>query len=76
LEFIAARCEPEVMSDADAAMLSSLTSTLDDLLARVGELAERYAAARQEGIAEELYAAERALGAARRAVVRAHAALR
>ena len=64
------------MTDADAAMLSSLTSTLDDLLARVVELAERYAADEQEGLAEELFAAERAIGAARRAVVRAHAALR
>lgn len=52
------------------AELSSLTSTIEELTARVGTLAEHARASREEDLATDLFAVERALDGARRKLVR------
>jgi len=56
---------------ADRAALSSLAATLQDVGGRVTELAERYGATPDSSIAAELFAAERSVTAATRALDRA-----
>ena len=63
------------MTDNAPAVISSASSTLDDLVERVRVLADEFAAAEHEAVSEELYAAERALSTARRALARALAAM-
>jgi hypothetical protein len=60
---------------SDAALLSSLASQLDDLIDRVTAVAERYAGTPDAAIAVDLFATERALTTARRALERARSAL-
>lgn len=48
----------------ERAALSSLSTTLDDLVERVTEVAERLLAAGEEGDAADLFEVERSLGAA------------
>jgi hypothetical protein len=49
---------------AERASLSSLSTTLDDLVDRVTEVAERLLAAGDEGEAADLFEVERSLGSA------------
>ena len=58
-------------TDSDVAMLSSISSQLEDLGARITEMAERYGATPDSALASELFAAERGLIGARRALDRA-----
>jgi hypothetical protein len=58
-------------TDADVALLSSLASQLDDLTVRITEIAERYGSTPDSAVAEGLFATERALVSARRALERA-----
>ena len=58
-------------TDSDVAMLSSISSQLEDLGARITEMAERYGDTPDSALASELFAAERALIGARRALDRA-----
>ncbi len=52
---------------ADAAELSSISSTLEQLVRRVAEMAERAESSDEDDVAAELFAVERALeGAGRR----------
>jgi hypothetical protein len=60
-----------VSTDSDIAMLSSISSQLEDLGARITEMAERYGATPDSALASELFGAERALIGARRALDRA-----
>lgn len=55
----------------DLALLSSISTQVDDLAARVTEMAERYGVTPDSSVASELFGAERSLHAARRAVERA-----
>jgi len=52
-------------------MLSSISSQLEDLGARITEMAERYGATPDSALASELFGAERGLIGARRALDRA-----
>ena len=54
----------------DVATLSSVTAQVDELGRRVTEIAERYGETPDSAIAAELFAAERALASARRALDR------
>ena len=56
---------------SDLALLSSLTTQIDELATRVTALAERYGETPDSAIATELFAAERALTTARRSLERA-----
>ena len=58
-------------TDSDVAMLSSISSQLEDLGARITEMAERYGATPDSALASELFGAERGLIGARRALDRA-----
>ena len=58
-------------TDTDLAMLSSIATQLEDLGARITEMAERYGATPDSSLASELFGAERALITARRALDRA-----
>ncbi|MGH9186445.1 MAG: hypothetical protein ACRD0U_11615 [Acidimicrobiales bacterium] len=55
----------------DSAALSSVASAIDDLAKRVAEVAERLQGEQREGVAAELFEAERALTSASRRLVRA-----
>jgi hypothetical protein len=55
----------------DLAQLSSIGTQLDELAARITTLAERYGTTPDSAVASELFAVERQLGQARRAVERA-----
>jgi hypothetical protein len=55
----------------DAALLSSIVSQVEDLTKRVTALAETYGSTPDSAIASEMFAAERALITARRALERA-----
>jgi hypothetical protein len=58
---------PSETSSADAATLSSAASLLDDLVARVVEVADHYQeGSRQEVVAHQLHEVERALRQAAR----------
>lgn len=63
------------MSSSDAAVLSSLCSQVDDLVARVLAVAQPYAETPDSAVAADLYAAERSLIAAARSLTRAAASL-
>ena len=58
-------------TDSDIAMLSSISSQLEDLGTRITEMAERYGATPDSSLASELFGAERSLITARRALDRA-----
>ena len=58
-------------TDSDVAMLSSISSQLEDLGARITEMGERYGVTPDSALANELFGAERALIGARRALDRA-----
>jgi hypothetical protein len=60
---------------ADAAALSSITTALDELTARVAAVAERYDHTGQEGLASDLYDVERALRAATRRLTKVQGSL-
>jgi hypothetical protein len=59
------------MPGSDSAVLSSISAQLDDITTRVTSLAESYGTTPDSAIASELYASERALVTARRALERA-----
>jgi hypothetical protein len=59
------------MSGSDSALLSSIVSQIEDLTKRVTALAETYGSTPDSAIASEMFAAERALVTARRALERA-----
>ena len=59
------------MSRSDSAVLSSIVSQIEDLTRRVTALAETYGSTPDSAIASEMFAAERALVSARRALERA-----
>jgi hypothetical protein len=56
---------------SDLAVISSVTTQIDELGRRVTELAERYGETPDSAVASELYATERALSTARRSLDRA-----
>jgi hypothetical protein len=60
-----------VDASSDLAVLSSVGAQIDDLAQRTTEMAERYGETPDSAIATELFGAERALLAARRALDRA-----
>jgi hypothetical protein len=60
-----------VSTDSDVAMLSSISSQLEDLGHRITEMAERYGATPDSALASELFGAERGLIGARRSLDRA-----
>jgi hypothetical protein len=59
------------MAGSDTALLSSIVSQIEDLTHRVTELAETYGSTPDSAIASEMFAAERSLVSARRALERA-----
>ena len=63
------------VSSSDRAELSTLRSQLEDLTERVVAVASRYRDSSDSAVATDLYAAERSLFGARRALDRAIAAL-
>jgi hypothetical protein len=56
------------MSSSDAAALSSASSMLDELVARVAEVAGRYADTDREDVVHQLHEVERALRIAGRSL--------
>ena len=60
-----------VSTESDVAMLSSISSQLEDLGRRITEMAERYGATPDSALASELFGAERGLIGARRSLDRA-----
>jgi hypothetical protein len=64
-----------VNASSDLALLSSLTTQLEELESRVTTLAERYGQTPDSAIASELFAVERALTTARRSLERASSLL-
>jgi hypothetical protein len=60
-----------VSSSSDLALLSSIGTQLDELGARITEMAERYGVTPDSSLSSELYAAERGLFSANRALERA-----
>ena len=56
---------------SEVALLSSIVSQIEDLTRRVTDLAEAYGSTPDSAIASEMFAAERALVTARRALERA-----
>jgi len=64
-----------VPTSSDLAVISSLTSQIEDLARRVTELAEQYGQTPDSAVATELFSAERTLTAARRSLNRATALL-
>lgn len=63
------------MRTSDVAEISTLRAQVDDLTARLLEVAERYDDTSDSQVATELFAAERALVAARRSLERVLALL-
>jgi hypothetical protein len=64
-----------VSIDSDHAELSTLHAQLDDLMERVIDVASRYEDSIDSAVADDLFATERALLAARRSLERASARL-
>jgi hypothetical protein len=60
-----------VNTASDLAVLSSLSTQIDELMARVTEIAERYGTTPDSAVASELFATERALTSAARSLDRA-----
>jgi hypothetical protein len=56
---------------SDVALLSSIVAQIEELTRRVTDLAEAYGSTPDSSIASEMFAAERALVTARRALERA-----
>jgi FixJ family two-component response regulator len=76
LPTLAERVKAAVMSaSSDRAELSTLRSQLEELARRVEAVADRYADTADSQIASDLYAAERTMISARRAVDKAIGAL-
>jgi FixJ family two-component response regulator len=76
LPVLAERVKAAVMSaSSDRAELSTLRSQLEELARRVEAVADRYADTADSQIASDLYAAERTMISARRAVDKAIGAL-
>ncbi len=57
-------------ASSDLALLSSIGTQLEELGARITEMAERYGITPDSSLSSELYAAERGLFGARRALER------
>ena len=57
-------------TSSDLALLSSIGTQLDDLAARITEMAERYGVTPDSALSGELYAAERGLFGASRSLER------
>ncbi len=57
-------------ASSDLALLSSIVTQIDELASRITRLAERYGETPDSAVASELFAAERALTSARRALDR------
>ncbi|MHB8244895.1 MAG: hypothetical protein ACYDGN_05975 [Acidimicrobiales bacterium] len=55
---------------AELAELSSISSTLEQLVARLGAMAEDAKVTKQEDVAHDLFAVERSLSAAHRRLAR------
>jgi hypothetical protein len=64
-----------VSDDSDIAELSTLRAQLDDLVERVTVVASRYEETADSAVADDLFATERSLLAARRTLERASARL-
>jgi hypothetical protein len=64
-----------VSDDSDLAELSTLRAQLDDLVERVTVVASRYEETADSAVADDLFATERSLLAARRTLERASARL-
>jgi hypothetical protein len=64
-----------MVSGSDHAEVSTLHSQLEELIARVVAVGERYAETPDSAVAGDLFAAERALVVARRCLERAASAL-
>jgi hypothetical protein len=64
------------MTNGDLAQLSSIQSQLDDLQHRITAIADQYAVTPDSQIAAELFASERSLRTAARAIERATGLLR
>ena len=60
-----------VSAASDQAMLSSVTTQVDELARRVTDLADQYGTTPDSAVAAELYAVERSLNAAIRSLDRA-----
>jgi hypothetical protein len=60
-----------VSTSSDLALLSSLGTQLEELGARITEMADRYGTTPDSALSNELYTAERGLIGARRALDRA-----
>jgi hypothetical protein len=60
-----------VNQSSDLALLSSITTQIDELARRVTDLADGYGTTPDSAIAAELYAVERSLNAATRSLERA-----
>ena len=58
-------------TSSDLALLSSIGTQLDDLAARITEMADRYGVTPDSALSGELYAAERGLFGASRSLERA-----
>jgi hypothetical protein len=56
--------------ESDRAQLSAMASTLDDLTARITEMAARYQGSPREDVAQGLYDAERSLRSVNRNVAK------
>ena len=64
-------CHAVRVARSDTALLSSIVSQVEELTKRVTDLAETYGSTPDSAIASELFAAERSLITARRALERA-----
>jgi hypothetical protein len=60
-----------VNASSDLAVLSSITTQVDELARRVTDLADQYGTSPDSAVAAELYGVERSLNAATRALARA-----
>jgi hypothetical protein len=63
------------MTSSDQALLSSLSTQLDEIGRRITEMAERYGETPDSALATELFGAERTLFATRRSLDRARSLL-
>ncbi|MDZ4826589.1 MAG: hypothetical protein SGJ13_09020 [Actinomycetota bacterium] len=62
-------------ASTDLALLSSIAAQIDELAARVTDMAERYGRTPDSSVASELFGAERSLLASRRQIDRARSTL-
>lgn len=66
---------PRMTASSDLAELSTLCTLLEDIVARIETMANRYGATPDSAVAADLYNAERGLVSARRALDRASASV-